>query len=149
MILVRVDFTHYGPKDYQEGIHGYWILNDERQVLKAVDTWEWALREDEVEEVGLEDLHQGGENGSASIAARAEMLGLEVQQLPYDWGDTYPAVRAHTSDLLILFRGDFCEVVDTFYGCTQYSYDIVATDLSEDDAQTLLRLNIATDGRPL
>ena len=131
MKLYKIIFTHYSPKDSQEGICTYVIANDDEQVMRLVDEkycWgAWKEKQQIMDEEG-------------------EMLDI------YD--NHYNTIGQETFLQRVLrYKGECndpdLEPQDLFYGATYYGWEETDSDITELSASVLLDLGITEDWRHL
>jgi hypothetical protein len=123
--LTQIKFAHYGPKDKDEGIKTYAIVDDATEIWRKVDSeyqyGQWASRD------------RDGET--------CELYG--------DDGYTPIGTETHT-ERMIRLRGDIhdedLEIEDAYYGVTTTGWS-EPTPINVVDAATLIRLGVAVDWR--
>lgn len=151
--LHKIELIHFGPKSSEEGVLTYAIAYSEEAVL----TWikenrilSWNYWEEGEEGTILPEGSWWDKNPDA--ISRAKNLGLEV----FPPGSVYlesayvkglkTQVKGLKTQLLRWWRGDFEEVTDTYYGITQYYWD-VGSVISPQEAEILIKYKIAIDLR--
>lgn len=114
MRLFPIKFTHYSPKDSEEGVKGYVLAETEREAMKHIDF-----------NFGNQCWHN---------ADPLEVWDEKLEKI----------VEVSFLEKIMKERGEFWEVpTDLDYGATQWGWD-EGVEISEEDAAVLLRLGIAT-----
>lgn len=117
MKLYKIMFTHYSPKDTEDGIKGYVLAETEVKVMQYIDVT-YRL-------------------GGWSDADPLEVWDSKLEKL----------IERPFLDKVMKERGDYWEEVsDLHYGATQYEWD-EGVEISNEDAAVLLRLKVAEPTR--
>lgn len=140
MILVKVGFTHYSPKDSESGIAEYVLADTLDQAVAHIDDkhmFGW-----------LKDAEADGDEGSyspdedwltADRRAEATAAGLSV--------DEYGSVCGPAHTLTRWLGGTFWkDTDDAYYGVTHYDWRQCRV-VDEADAAVLVRLGLVIDIR--
>lgn len=106
MNLYRIDFTHYGPKDFQEGTWGFMMARDDAHLYEKLSTGHgpayWSSSDEELIEVYVDD-------------EETEMAEVSLR------------------DHIIKMRGDWWqEPEDLYYGATQWKWTTAVEHIRGD-----------------
>ena len=126
MNLYSIDFRHYSPKDSEYGIKTYLIAQDDEAVF------DWIAN------------YKGGDEFGIYTSWLSES-NEEVEL--YD-DDTYKLIGVVSYKQKIIYNkgeiGDSSkDFSDVFYGITEYGWTLIKENLSIEETETLLKLNIA------
>ena len=122
MNLYKIYFTHYSPKDSEDGIKEYLVASNDREVYEYLDsTYNWDLWKDR------------SKDGNTFPIYEDEYQYKEIGRELYE-------------DHIIRVRGDinseFSEVDDAYYGVTHFGWELIREDISESEYQVLKDLGV-------
>ena len=138
MNLYRIYFRHYSQKDSKRGTETFLLAESDEQVMAWMteDTqeyfpgWEYLTDEDTGCVYKGEDWLQE----HPDMVDRAKAMGLTVDE----WGD----IEGPMKTLILFNRGEVRDPTDLYYGETQWFWELVATDIIDEDAEVLERLGM-------
>jgi len=144
MLLVKLKIIHYAPKDSEEGIKEFLVVQDQEQLLKYIDSRHLFHRlrdyaDDNDTDCCCPETEWLKKNPGKLDEAR--QLGLKVE------GDDYITVEGPTHLLIKWYQGDtWREVSEAYYGVTHYDWS-EQQEIDNETTDTLLRVGVANDIR--
>jgi hypothetical protein len=139
MFLVAIRFTHYAPKDSEEGIKEYVISDSFEKVLEYIEKTYYGVFGEEDDEGSVCPSKEWWD-AHPDAKREADQLGFKVDE--YGFGLGLGDVVGPYRDIVIWWGGnDFGDVEDAYYGVTQYHWE--TQRISSENAATLVGLGIA------
>jgi len=122
MNLYSIDFRHYSPKDSEYGIKTYLIAQDDEAVFDWIANYSG--------EFGIYTSWLSESNEEVELYDEYKLIGVVTykEKIIYNKGEIGDSST------------DFSDV---FYGITQYGWTLIKENLSIEETETLLKLNIA------
>ncbi len=135
-LMIRLDFTHYGPKDNESGVKEY-LIGIRDNIIKYIDNHYLYgyLAEEPDEKLSVAEFAEEWWTANPVKELMLSLYGLKK--------DSYSSVVGQSRDITRWYRGtDWQDPVDCYYGVTHYSWKKEYW-LTEQEADRLVELGIA------
>ncbi len=137
--LVKLAFTHYGPKDSEDGIKAFLIVESDQRLIAYIKAKYLHSLDDYAEDDASVTLTADWIAANPNAINRAKEAGLSVET-KYGWTD----VSGNKREVILALQGNTAfEEDDCYYGVTHYDWSD-QRQISEAEAVMLVRLGVAT-----
>jgi hypothetical protein len=135
MLLVPISFIHYGPKDSEEGIKEYILVNSIEEAVNYIKEKHCSYLLDE-DDTGMFSTTEDWWDKHPEKRQQALDAGLTIDEFGY--------VEGNAKALTLWLEGnDWKDVEDAHYGVTHWSW-AGSKPIRDDQAATLIMLQLAT-----
>lgn len=140
MLLIHLRFTHYSPKDSEDGLKELLLAESVEQALPYIDKeYLYDHLKDAEDDEAYHSVDDDWWEQHPGRKEEAVAMGLTVNE--------YGSVEGPAHVMTRWWRGNsWKEASDAYYGVTHYDWDI-AKPVTDEEAAVLLKLGLAKDIR--
>lgn len=136
--LVKLAFTHYSPKDSEDGVKAFLIVDTDEKLIAYIKK-ECIRCLDDYDDEDSVYLCEDWLTTHPNAIDRAKQAGLTVES---EYGLT--EISGNKREIILALQGDTTfEAGDLYYGATQYDWSEQRV-ITDAEAEMLVNLGVAT-----